>query len=678
MKNFRFPLFISLIILFIIVVFSIEFHYMGLKDVPFVTKVLLFVLLNLNLVALLTLMFFVGKSLIRLYFERKHKVLGYKLKTRFVVVLVVMTLIPSAFLFVVSSGIVTNYLDRWFDPQIKQPLNLAIEVAKSAYDMQRQQTLVFARAAASGHTLPEGLKAYSLHAMPDNASEIIKAGFEGKEDVEVISAKEGDIVRAVVPRNRQKPQEGIVVVESIMDRNISRNAGMIQTAYKDYLTLESWKMPIKTNYLLILGFSTLLMVFMALWIALRISRGITDPIQALAQATAEVAKGNLDMSVNIIRDDEIGLLVSSFNNMVRDLKENKESLQHASQVSDRRRLVIEKILENVNSGVISLDAEGNILIVNNAACRILNIAPADVMNRHYDALLALVDSDELRETVKGIIIKDFKGVEKEIRIMAGEKRVLLRLFITSLRDAENFTGTLVVFDDLTEITRAQRAIAWQEVARRIAHEIKNPLTPIKLSTDHMVKKWQNKDEDFGKVFERSTKTIIREVESLKRLVDEFSRFGKMPEILKAPALLSSIIESVINLYRDYKGIEMHLSAKGSEGLIELDAEQFKRVIINIVDNAIQAMQNQGRIDIMIHQDALSNRVYVDIADNGPGIPEEDKEKLFLPYFSTRKDGTGLGLAIASRVVTEHRGYIRVRDNKPHGTIFSIELPTKEG
>ncbi len=678
MKKLRFPLFISLIILFIITAFSIEFHYMGLEDVPFLTRVLLFVLFNLNLIALLTLIFFVGKSLIRLFFERRQKVLGYKLKTRLVVVLVVMTLIPSAFLFVVSSGVVTNYLDRWFDPQIKQPLDLAIEVAKSAYEMQRQQTLVYAKAAASGQAVPEGLKVYTLHAVPDNASEIIKGGFDGREDVEVISAKEGDIVRAVVPKDRQRPHEGIVVAESLMDRNISRNAETIQTAYKNYLTLESWKLPIKTNYLLILGFTTLLIVFMALWIALRISRGITDPIQALAQATAEVAKGNLDMAVSIERDDEIGLLVSSFNNMVRDLKENKESLQQASQLSDRRRLVIEKILENVNSGVISLDAEGNILVINNAACRILNIAPADVLNRNYDVLLSIIDSDELRETVKGINIRDFKGVEKEIRIVLGEKRILLRLFITSLRDAESFTGTLVVFDDLTEITRAQKAIAWQEVARRIAHEIKNPLTPIKLSTDHMVKKWLNKDEDFGKVFERSTKTIIREVESLKRLVDEFSRFGKMPEIRKAPVLLSPIMESVINLYRDYKGIEMYLSVKGGEEPIELDAEQFKRVIINIVDNAIQAMQNQGRIDIMIHQDALSNRAYVDLADNGPGIPEDDKDKLFLPYFSTRKDGTGLGLAIASRVVTEHRGYIRVRDNTPQGTIFSIELPIKEG
>jgi two-component system, NtrC family, nitrogen regulation sensor histidine kinase NtrY len=678
MKNLRFTLFIVSMVLFVVFVFGLELHFMRLGNVPFLTKVLLFVLLNLNIVALLTLMFFVSKSLLRIYLERKHRVLGYKFKTKFVVVLVVMTLIPSAFLFIISSGIITNYLDRWFDPQIKQPLNLSIEIAKDAYEMQRRQTLAYARAAAAGNSPPEGVKVYSLAYLPVNATETVRAGFEGKADVEVVSGDEGDIVRAVVPRTLQRPQGGVIVVETVIDKSISRNAEAIQEAYKNYLSLESWKIPIKTNYLIILSFSTLLMIFMALWIALRISRGITDPIQALAQATEEVAKGNLEMSVDITRDDEIGLLVSSFNNMVRELKENKESLQHAYTESDRRRLIIEKILENVNSGVISLDAEGNILTVNNAACRILNIAPADVINRNYSALLSILNSDELKEAVKSIIIKDFKGMEREIRIHVGEKRILLRLFITSLNYAENFMGTLVVFDDLTEIARAQKALAWQEVARRIAHEIKNPLTPIKLSTDHMIKKWMNKDQDFGKVFERSTRTIIKEVESLKRLVDEFSRFGKMPEIKKSPVLLSSVIEAVVNLYNDYKGLDIRFSAMGVEVPVELDAEQFKRVIINIVDNAIQAMQNQGRIDIMVHHDILSNRVYVNIADNGPGIREEDKEKLFLPYFSTRKDGTGLGLAIASRVVTEHRGYIRVMDNNPTGTIFSIELPIKEG
>jgi len=255
---------------------------------------------------------------------------------------------------------------------------------------------------------------------------------------------------------------------------------------------------------------------------------------------------------------------------------------------------------------------------------------------------------------------------------------LLRIFITTLGDAEHFLGTLVVFDDLTEIARAEKALAWQEVARRMAHEIKNPLTPIQLSTEHMIKKWQSRDEDFGKIFDRSTKAIIKEVESLKNLVNDFSRFGKMPEIKKTPVRISTIIDEVVDLYKDYKDVLIAMTFQGEEVPVELDAEQFKRAIINLVGNAIQAMQNQGRVDISVEHDIRSNRVRIDIADNGPGIHDEDKEKLFLPYFSTKKDGTGLGLAIASKVVTDHRGYIRIRDNDPRGTIFSIELPIKEG
>jgi two-component system nitrogen regulation sensor histidine kinase NtrY len=364
--------------------------------------------------------------------------------------------------------------------------------------------------------------------------------------------------------------------------------------------------------------------------------------------------------------------------MVKELREGKESLQRAWAESDRRRLIIEIILENINSGVIYLNAPGEILAINSAACRILGVSSGEILDKNYSVLLTMLRSEELKETVKNIRVNEFKGLEREIRVTVGDRRVLLRIFITTLMDGHNFLGTLVVFDDLTEIVRAQKALAWQEVARRIAHEIKNPLTPIKLSTDHMIKKWQNKDEDFGQVFDRSTKTIIKEVESLKRLVNEFSRFGKMPEIHKTPVLISHIIEGAVNLYRDYKELEIIIGKVENEPVVEADAEQFKRVIINILDNAIQAMQNKGKIVIDIRHDIALNRLFIDIADDGPGIREEDREKLFLPYFSTKRDGTGLGLAIASRVVAEHRGYIRVKDNKPAGTIFTIELPVKEG
>ena len=678
MKNLRFFIALLVAIAFVSVAFMVELHYMRLENVSFFTKLIILILLNLNLVALLTLIFFVTKNLVKVYLERKHKVLGYKFKTKFVVVLVVLTMIPSVLLFIVSSFVITRYLDRWFDPQIRQPLTLSIEIAKAAYEMQRQQTLSYASAVASGGIISEDYTVLHLTEIPENASETVRAGFDGKADVEVITGENLDIIRAVVPEFKGGKQTGVVVVESAMSTGISRNVEAIKDAYKNYLTLESWKTPIKVNYLLILSFFTLMAIFMALWLALRVSRGITDPVQMLAQATEQVAMGNLDTIVDITREDEIGLLVNSFNHMVQELKESKVSLQSALKESDRRRIIIENILENINSGVISLDPSGNILTINNSACRILEIAAETVIGQNYSVLLEKLKSDELRDTVKQVRIRDSRVVEKEIRVTAGERRILLRIFLAALGDVNNFLGTLVVFDDLTDLVRAQKALAWEEVARRIAHEIKNPLTPIKLSTDHMIKKWQNKDDDFGAVFERSTKTIIKEVESLKRLVNEFSRFGKMPEIKKAPVLLSSIIDGIINLYNDYKGIEIKSVLLDNEPLVELDAEQFKRVIINIVENAIQAMQSKGSITISVTRDIIGSRIFVDIADDGPGIREEDREKLFLPYFSTKKDGTGLGLAIASRIVTEHRGYIRIKDNRPHGTVFSIELPAREG
>jgi two-component system nitrogen regulation sensor histidine kinase NtrY len=281
----------------------------------------------------------------------------------------------------------------------------------------------------------------------------------------------------------------------------------------------------------------------------------------------------------------------------------------------------------------------------------------------------------------GIEGREFRPIVKEIKAIIGERKVILKVFITSLKDSQKYIGLLVVFDDLTEIInaeiKAQKALTWQEIARRVAHEIKNPLTPIKLSTERMLKKWEHRDADFDQVFHRSAKTIVKEVDSLRRLVDEFSRFGKMPEINKTPTQILIIIDEAVNLYKGYKGLEINISTPDNSPMVEMDGEQFKRVMINIFDNAIEAMTDSGRINIILNFDIPANRAYINITDNGPGIRDEDKEKLFLPYFSTKKGGTGLGLAIANRIIVEHGGYIRVRDNEPNGTVFTIEIPIKE-
>jgi two-component system nitrogen regulation sensor histidine kinase NtrY len=670
MKNRNFNIFLIAVLFIVIASFGIELHYMRHKADPFSTRLILLLILNLTVISLLTLMFFVAKSLAKLYLERRHKVLGYRFKTKLVVILVVLTLIPATFLFVVASGLITNYIDRWFAPQIKQPLNSSIEIAKTYYEIERQKTLAYANSFSAGKTFLGNYNIRRLTRMPKDPTETVKAAFEGKEGTEVLSEKGGDIIRAVVPEFRRGTLTGVLVVESRIPGKITRHVEKIKDVYENYVALESWKVPIKTNYLLILGFLTLIVVFMALWVALRISRGITDPIQNLALATERVAAGDLDTAVTIEREDEIGLLVNSFNDMVKKLKIGKESLESAY-------LYLKNILDNINSGVIMLDTSGDIYMINGAACATLGITPEEVVHRSYKELLSKIDSEELHALVSGIEGREFRPIKKEVKAVIGDRRVILLVFITSLRDSEKYIGLLVVFDDLTDVIEAQKALTWQDVARKIAHEIKNPLTPIKLSTERMIKKWEHKDPDFDEVFRRSARTIVKEVDSLKRLVDEFSKFGKMPEINKSPADISGVINEVVNLYKDYKGVQLNVSMPENPPMAELDVEQFRRVMINIFDNAIQAMTNSGKIDVSLHFDVPGNKACIEIADNGPGIRDEDKERLFLPYFSTKKDGTGLGLAIAYRIIKEHKGYIRVRDNDPGGTMFIIEIPIKE-
>lgn len=678
MKNLRNGLLFLGFFIFIIAASAVELHYIRLETVSVLTIVILLVLLNLNIIALLTLIFFVSKNLIKLYIERKQKILGYKFKTKIVVIFVVLTSIPAALLFFVASGLVTNYIDKFLTPQFMQPLTSSLNVAKSVYEMERQRAMEFARAVVSGEKSASGYRVARMNRSPENPTETIKAAFDGKEGTEVISGENGDTIRAAIPEYSQGKMTGIIVIETTLPKDIAVNVEKVKSAYEDYLNMESWKVPLKMNYLLILAFFTLIVVFMALWVALRIARGITDPIQSLAQATEEVASGNLDVRLNLKREDEIGLLINSFNHMVAGLKDGKETLQKAYVKSDRERLWMENILANINSGVVFLDVHGKILTINVAACSILNVTAENVLNKNYRELTAIIASEELNALISGIIIKDLKGIEKDVRVTVGDKRLILRVFVTTLRDKASIPiGLLVVFDDLTDVIKAQKAIAWEEVARRIAHEIKNPLTPIKLSTERMMKKWEQKDKDFDQIFERSTRTIVNEVDSLKRLVDEFSRFGKMPEIKKMPTNLASIINEALELYKDYKGFNIKVLLPDDIQPVEMDGEQFKRVMINIFDNAFQAMGNSGNIELKVYMDKPANRVFMDIADDGPGMKENDKDKIFLPYFSTKKDGTGLGLAIANKIVMEHRGYIRVRDNSPKGTIFTIELPIRD-
>ncbi len=680
MKNIRILLGLFILSILTIIITGLVLSYLGIEHGPLLIKVgFIFVVVNVVLY-LLFLIFFVIRNLFNIYIEKKQKVIGSKFRTKLVLTFVGLTLIPSILLFILSNQLIDNSIDKWFSLEIQKPVSDSMDIARTFYVKQRESVRDYAKLVASNKSLNDirmstkenhgNFKVYLLE-KPEE-SEVVNNAFNGITDTEIVTAEAGDVIRAVVPVKNNEVVVGVVVVETIIPEDVVSKMESIRKANNDYNQIKIQQNPIRFIYFLMLTVATLLIVFLALWISLRIAKGITVPIRSLAEATRTVAHGDLDFRIAHKRDDEIGLLINSFNKMLDDIQHGKMSLQKAYSESDRRRLSMEAILESINTGVIFLERSGRIITLNNAACNMLNLDRNEIIGKSHRAIMEKIKSDDLNSMIDKLGEKGFSAKEREIHAYIGGRPVDLRVYITVLKDsAGNFIGILVVFDDLTEIITAQRALAWQEVAKRIAHEIKNPLTPIKLWTERLAKKWYEKTEDFGEVLTKATKTIIKEVENLRNLVDGFSRFGKMSKINLEPNNINSIIEEIADLYADLKGIKIIKSLQQIPD-IDIDREQIKKALINLIDNAIQA--ETERLWLNTSLDRSFETIKIDIIDEGTGIKEEDKDRLFLPHFSTKKEGMGLGLAIVNTIISKHRGYIRVMDNKPKGSHFIIELP----
>lgn len=664
-----------------IIITGFVLNYLGVRHGPLLIKIGV-IFLSVNIVLyLLLLIIFVIKNLFTLYSEKRKKIIGARFRTTLVIAFVGLTLIPSILLFVLSNQLINNTIDKWFALEVQRPINDSMDIAKAFYLKERAGLQDYANMLALNRNISPSLnkenktiKTYFL-TKPDS-SDLVKSAFEGIADTEIVSHQEGDVIRAVSPLKDGGGVIGVVLVETIITKDVVNKMESIKEAFNEYQQIETLQSPIKFIYFFILTVTTLFVIFLALWVALRISKGITIPIRSLAEATTSVADGNLDVRVNLKRDDEVGLLINSFNRMVEELKDSRFSLQKAYTESDRRRLSMEAMLENINTGVIFLERGGKIIAINKAARLMLNLDRNYVVGKSHKEILQKIQSEDLNLMINQIGEKGFKAIEKEIHANIEGRVVNLRVYITALRDSKgDFIGTLVVFDDLTKIIKAQRALAWQEVARRIAHEIKNPLTPIKLSTERIIKKWDERTSDFEDVLKKATNTIVKEVDSLRNLVDEFSKFGKMPKINLTPNNIRAIIEEVVNLYSDFKDVRI-LTSFQEIPEIEVDREQIKRVLINLIDNAIHA--DTKHIWLNALYEPTMELIRIEVIDDGIGIKDEDKDKLFLPYFSTKKEGTGLGLAIVDRIIGAHRGYIRIKDNEPKGTQFIIELPVSKG
>ncbi|MEW6714951.1 MAG: ATP-binding protein [Nitrospirota bacterium] len=678
MKNLKILLGLFIFLIASIIITGFTLNYLGIEHGHLLIKIgVVFIAVNIILYLLL-LIFSVGRNLLNLYSEKRQKAIGSKFRTQLVFSFLGLTLIPSILLFILSYQLINNSIDTWFSIEVQKPVHDSLDIARVFYSYERDNVKNYAELIASDRNLLNNargsteLKSFFLTSPDSEDSEMIRNAFNGVTDTEIISQKSGDVIRAASPVRSEGRITGIIVVEKGIPRSIVEKMEAIRKAYNDYNQISMQQQPVRFVYFFMLTIATLMIIFLALWISLRIAKGITVPIQSLAEATRNVAHGDLDFRINLVRDDEIGLLINSFNKMLEDLKEGKQSLEQSYKESDRRRLNMEAILESINSGVIFFDRTGRIATMNNAACSMLNIEHDSMTGKGHKELTGRLQSEELSLMVKNLVESASGSVEKEIHIYINGRPMDLRVYMTTLKDsAKNFTGTLVVFDNLTEIIMAQRALAWQEVARRVAHEIKNPLTPIKLSAERLFKKWHEKSDDFDDVLTRSTKTIVKEVNSLRSLVDEFSKFGKMPKIYLEPADVKHIITEVAELYSNAKELEIIASLQETPR-IELDREHIKRALINLMDNAIQS----GTRKIWLNSYYLPSfdLIRIEVIDEGAGVSEENKEKLFSPYFSTKKDGTGLGLAIVNSIISKHRGYIRVQDNDPRGSKFIIELP----
>lgn len=720
---------IVVVIVLVILLTSLLVYVTGLKGEALLPQnILVFFLTNLNAILLLLLIFLVVRNIVKLFFERRRGILGSKLRSKLVVAFVGLSLIPTLLLFWVSIGFISNTIENWFSFKVENSLEEAFAVAEVYYKNSGENALYYARQISGKITdlkllnednlqhlqtfVQEKQVEYNLGVVevfssqreellkvmnpkiPDSSfvsaeSDLVQQSLDGKEVIRIQPAGAGDIIRGVVPVRssfRRRDVVGVVVVNYYIPKSLVSKMDTISKAFLEYKEIKIYKKPIKRLYVILLSVVTLLIVFSATWFGFHLSKVITVPISSLASATEEIAQGNLDVQIDPTTDDEIGSLIHSFNTMTRDLKRSNETvvqttgdLRNSIRELEHNKLYMEILLDNVAAGVISIDIDGRITACNKSAEKMLGLRMEAVLHRRYTEAFAADSLQHLIGFIAEIEQERQTAAERQLTLAFSQKTVFLYVRANALYDSDGtYMGMVLVAEDLTQLQQAQRAFAWREVARRIAHEVKNPLTPIKLSAQRLRKRFLPQITTGGKVFDECTSTIINEVDQLKSLVNEFSSFARLPATNPVPNDIDEIIDETLLLYREaHRNVTFRFCRGAHDVRLSLDRDQIKRAMINLLDNAVASMENCGTVAIQTTYNDALELVTIEISDTGAGIPPEIKPKLFEPYFSTRTGGTGLGLAIVNTIISDHSGYIRVRDNHPKGTCFIIELPVTQ-
>jgi two-component system, NtrC family, nitrogen regulation sensor histidine kinase NtrY len=670
---------------------------------------ILFALTTFIVIAFIVFSLILVRSVVRLITEHRAGLLGSRVKTKMVLGAMGVSLLPVVFLFFFSYALVNRTMDIWFP----KPLEIANEQSRGLISEMsaKEHDRLDALAQSVSDWLAAPRKKHTLqHYVIRSDSEFDVVWLTNREDQKTASvpsypasaafhrvlilpsgSEVWQIGHKVYLSGRAPYQSGFALVGRNMPDDFLDRLNRIQNENLTY-TEEYQKLRIyKREILLGLALITLLLLFATTWVALFLSKRVTVPIQALAKATQQIARGNLDYRITTKAHDELGVLVDSFNQMAGQLGRSRQqiddftsSLQQAVEEIERRRKLMETILENIPTGVLSLDSTGAVNRINSAA-----VAMFGPQSASLTSLAELLGADAARRVAHLMRRSARMGVaSQELEISTAGRLHHAAVTVSSLGSGRAHSGFVVVIDDVTELLRAQKAAAWQEVAQRIAHEIKNPLTPIQLSAQRLLRHLERSApsrrasdrSEWPPLVSECAHLIQREVQTLESLVNEFSQFARFPAARLAPTDVNAIASQALDVFRGrLDGISLERDFAPSLPIIKADAELIRRVIINLVDNAAEALEGATLRTISVSTRALSEggAVEIEVADTGHGISPEDKDKLFLPHFSTKDRGTGLGLAIASRIIAEHHGTLRVEDNSPSGARFLIRLPAVE-
>jgi len=689
----------------------------------FLASVLLYGLTVLNISLLLVLLFVLGRNLVRVVMERRRRVLGARFRMRLMLVFILMAVAPALLLMVVGSDLIQQTVDRWFNVDVERIVTslqtLGTSVRNAHLDRSRMAAEALARDIGTGGLLDAPHQGRlrrtvearardlridvvsvvtrdgellavvdpripSAEAAGGASEELAQAAFSGRPADAMVPSAGGEMARVAVPiHDRAGSVRGAVVVSTFVPIAVAAEMREVEERYTKYRKAESVKEPIKAVYLSLYLFPALLILFGAVWLSLYLAGRITTPLRLVAEGAERIASGERGVRVDFPSgDDEFTALIASFNRMSERLARSEEEVEHTragltrknEELEERRRLM-ETVLETVGTGVVVVDSEGTITGLNAAVCHLLDV-PGDQTGQRLEDVF----TGPGRQEVAGLIARQLAGrgarQEREIMIPGPGRDRQLSITVVPLPGPPGSPpGSVAVIDDLTPLMRAQKIAAWGEVARKLAHEIKNPLTPIQLSAQRVRKAYLRADPDFEKVLGECTTAIVNEVDALKNLVDEFAQFARLPAANLAGGSLHDVIDQALSLYDGlFSGVTVERRLGPDIPSVRLDPGQMKRVLINLVDNAIEATGKQGTVTISTEFDRGRGRVRLGVADDGPGIDPADRDKLFVPHFSTKKRGSGLGLAIVNRIVQDHYGTILVEDNQPRGARFVVELP----